>query len=59
MPQYPIQQYGFQDAQVMVMDDIPDYDTQDYDLFNEKDFKKYIDDIERMVIYEKIHKYEY
>ena len=49
MPQYPIQQYGFQDAQVMVMDDIPDYDTQDYDLFNEKDFKKYIDDIERMV----------
>ena len=49
MPQYPIQQYGFQDAQVIVMDDIPDYDTQDYDLFNEKDFKKYIDDIERMV----------
>ena len=47
--QYPIQQYGFQNAQVMVMDDIPDYDIQDYDLFNEKDFKKYIEDIERLV----------
>ena len=47
--QYPIQQYGFQNAQVMVMDDIPDYNTQDYDLFNEKDFKKYIEDIERLV----------
>lgn len=50
MPQqYPIQQYGFENAQVMVMDDIPPYSTEDYDLFNEKDFKKYIDDIERMV----------
>lgn len=47
--QYPIQQYGFQNAQVIVMDDIPDYDIQDYDLFNEKDFKKYIEDIERLV----------
>ena len=47
--QYPIQQYGFQNAQVMVMDDIPDYNIQDYDLFNEKDFKKYIEDIERLV----------
>lgn len=46
---YPIQQYGFQNVQVMVMDDIPDYDIQDYDLFNEKDFKKYIEDIERLV----------
>lgn len=47
--QYPIQKYGFDNAQVMVMDDIPPYNTEDYDLFNEKDFKKYIDDIERMV----------
>lgn len=47
--QYPIQQYGFENAQVMVMDDIPPYSTEDYDLFNEKDFKKYIDDIERIV----------
>lgn len=40
MPQqYPIQQYGFENAQVMVMDDIPPYSTEDYDLFNEKDFK--------------------
>ena len=30
--QYPIQQYGFQNAQVMVMDDIPDYDIQDYEI---------------------------
>ena len=51
MPQqYPIQQYGFENAQVMVMDDIPPYSTEDYDLFNKKDLeKKYIDDIERMV----------
>lgn len=39
----------FHDANVMVINDIPVYDTEDYDLFNEKDFKKYIDDIERMV----------
>lgn len=39
----------FQNANVMVINDIPVYDTEDYDLFNEKDFKKYIDDIERMV----------
>lgn len=39
----------FQNANVMVINDIPIYDTEDYDLFNEKDFKKYIDDIERMV----------
>lgn len=39
----------FRNANVMVINDIPVYDTEDYDLFNEKDFKKYIDDIERMV----------
>ena len=39
----------FHNANVMVINDIPVYDTEDYDLFNEKDFKKYIDDIERMV----------
>ena len=46
---YPIQQKEFENTQIMIMDDIPPYDTEDYDLFNEKDFKKYIDDIERMV----------
>lgn len=39
----------FQNAQVMKMEDVPDYDMEDYDLFSEKDFKKYIDDIETMV----------
>ena len=46
---YPIQQKEFENTQIMIMDNIPPYDTEDYDLFNEKDFKKYIDDIERMV----------
>ena len=36
----------FHNANVMVINDIPVYDTEDYDLFNEKDFKKYIDDID-------------
>ncbi len=52
MSDYQLQEYhssGFENAQVMVMDNIPDYDVDDYDLFNEKDFKKYIDDIERLV----------
>ena len=46
---YPIQQKEFENTQIMIMDNIPPYNTEDYDLFNEKDFKKYIDDIERMV----------
>lgn len=47
-----IQEYRtpqFENAQIMVMDDIPDYNTEDYDLFDEKQFKKYIDDVERIV----------
>ena len=46
---YLSQQNQFNNTQVMVMENIPSYDTEDYDLFNEKDFKKYIDDIERMI----------
>ena len=46
---YPKQQKEFENTQIMIMDNIPPYNTEDYDLFNEKDFKKYIDDIERMV----------
>lgn len=34
---------------VIVFEEIPEYDTQDYDLFDEKDFKKYINDIEKIV----------
>ena len=52
MDNYRLQEYrtpGYDNAQVMVMDNIPEYDTEDYDLFNEKDFKKYIDDIEKLV----------
>ena len=36
-----------QKAEVIVIDDIPPYDIRDYDIFDDKDFKKYIDDIER------------
>lgn len=32
----------------IVFDDIPEYDTQDYDIFDDKDFKKYIGDIEKI-----------
>ena len=46
---YLSQQNQFNNIQVMVMENIPSYDTEDYDLFNEKDFKKYIDDIERTI----------
>ena len=46
---YLSQQNQFNNTQIMIMENIPSYDTEDYDLFNEKDFKKYIDDIERMV----------
>lgn len=52
MSDYKIQEYRtpqFDNAQVMIMEDVPDYTTEDYDLFNEKDFKKYIDDVETMV----------
>lgn len=52
MSDYEIKEYKtpeFENANIMVMQDVPEYDMQDYDLFNEKDFKKYIDDIERLV----------
>ena len=52
MSDYKIQEYRtpqFDNAQVMIMEEVPDYTTEDYDLFNEKDFKKYIDDVEKMV----------
>lgn len=39
----------FENSEVMLINEIPEYTTEDYDLFNKKDFKKYIDDIERMV----------
>lgn len=52
MSQYQIQEYRtpeFENAQIMAMSEIPEYTTEDYDLFNEKDFKKYIDDVEKLV----------
>ena len=52
MSDYKMQEYRtpqFDNAQVMIMEEVPDYTTEDYDLFNEKDFKKYIDDVEKMV----------
>lgn len=33
---------------IIKLDNIPEYDIQDYDLMDEKDFKKYIFDIERI-----------
>lgn len=48
-----IQEYRSEDfngnANIIIMDEIPPYDKEDYDLFNAKDFKKYTDDIERVV----------
>lgn len=34
---------------VITFNELPEYDIDDYDLFDEKDFKKYIDDIEKAV----------
>ena len=39
---------SFEVSNILNIDDIP-YDIEDYDLYNEKDFKKYIADIERIV----------
>ena len=47
-----IQEYRspfYENANVMIMENIPEFDTEDYDLFNEKEFKKYINDIESLV----------
>lgn len=45
-----IQEYrddNYGDSNIIIMDEIPDYDKEDYDLFNPKEFKKYIADIEK------------
>ena len=34
---------------IVVFDNIPAYDIQDYDISDDKDFKKYIDDIKRII----------
>ena len=39
---------GIEYKDCIVFDDIPEYDTQDYDIFDDKDFKKYIGDIEKI-----------
>lgn len=52
MSDYQIKEYRtpqFEKANVMMMEDIPPYEVEDYDLFNEKEFKKYISDIEKLV----------
>lgn len=36
-------------SNILIIDEIPPYDIKDYDLFDEKDFKKYLDDIERII----------
>lgn len=35
--------------QVLKFDDIPEYDVETYDIYSDKDFKKYIQDVEREV----------
>lgn len=37
------------ESNILVIDDIPSYDIKDYDLFDEKDFNKYLQDIERII----------
>lgn len=37
----------YEDKNIIIIDNIPEYSIQDYDLFDEKDFKKYIIDIEK------------
>lgn len=37
------------EGNILVIDDIPSYDIKDYDLFDEKDFNKYLQDIERII----------
>ena len=37
------------ESNILVIDDIPPYDIKDYDLFDEKDFNKYLQDIERII----------
>lgn len=37
------------ESNILIIDDIPSYDIKDYDLFDEKDFNKYLQDIERII----------
>lgn len=37
------------ESNILVIDDIPPYDIKDYDIFDEKDFNKYLQDIERII----------
>ena len=41
--------YSGEDSITIVMDEIPEYNLIDFDLQDEKQFKKYIDSIERDV----------
>lgn len=34
---------------IIVFEELPEYDTQDYDIFDDKDFKKYVQDIKNVV----------
>ena len=45
--QYPIEDHI--QTEIISMENIPEYDIQDYDIFNEKSFNKYIADIEKIV----------
>lgn len=35
---------------IITFNELPEYDIEDYDLMDEKDFKKYIDDIEKKIV---------
>lgn len=58
MSQYEMQEYredNYGDSNIIIMDEIPEYDKEDYDLMDPKSFKKYVEDIERTVR----HSFEY
>ena len=42
-------EYQGEHTSILVLNDIPEYDLIDYDLYDEKDFKKFITDVERVV----------
>ena len=37
------------ESSILIIDEIPPYDRQDYDIFDDKEFKKYLDDVERVI----------
>lgn len=39
----------YDNKEILVIDEIPPFNILDYDIYNKKDFKKYTDDIERIV----------